>query len=105
MAEIQDVLFMTLHVELCKQPDLFSPTWLSTPMCFYNRSCYHNRNLIQPFYSQEETDCIPSNNRHCLNIHVLLCCLSYMYVCTRAHILKGSPVWIHTLKLLLQEGS
>lgn len=34
---------------------------------------YHNRNLIQAFYRQEETHCIPSNNRHCLNIHVLLC--------------------------------
>lgn len=33
---------------------------------------YHNRNLIQLFYSQGETRCIPSNNRHCLNIHVLL---------------------------------
>lgn len=38
---------------------------------------YHNRNLIEPFYSQEETRCIPSNNRHCLNIHVLLCDKSY----------------------------
>ena len=34
---------------------------------------YHNRNLIQPFYSREETRCIPSNNRHCVNIHVSLC--------------------------------
>lgn len=47
---------------------------------------YHNRNLIQPFYSQEETHCIPSNNRHCLNIHVALCNKSNNLLHTLVHL-------------------
>lgn len=34
---------------------------------------YHNRNPIQTFYSRQEICCIPSNNTHCLSIHILLC--------------------------------
>lgn len=50
---------------------------------------YHNRNLIQPFYSQEETRCIPSNNRHCLNIHISLCNKSSsLCACTHTPFLK-----------------
>lgn len=45
----------------------------------------HNRNPIQPFYSQEETRCIPSNNRHCLDIHILQCNKSH------APLLHGCP--------------
>lgn len=52
---------------------------------------YHNRNLIQPFYSPEETRCIPSSRRHCLNIHVLLC--------NKSHAL--SHVSMHTFSFLM----
>lgn len=64
---------------------------LRTPRCSVpaEEPGYHNRNLIQAFYSQEETLCIPSNNRHCLNIHVLLCnkssSLLHTCACTHPH--------------------
>lgn len=52
----------------------------------------HNRNLIQPFYGQGETHCIPSNNRHCLNIHVLLCNKSYNLLHTCVHVRTFSRI-------------
>lgn len=52
---------------------------------------YHNRNSIQAFYSRQETCCIPSNNTHCLSIHILLCNPSppkKVHVCADATLLR-----------------
>lgn len=72
-SSLNSVTFITIHGP---------PNWCVSA----TEDGYHNRNLIQPFYSQEETHCIPSNNRHCLNIHVALCNKSNNLLHTLVHL-------------------